>query len=170
MLFPALFYLVMKVWIRIIFEILYFSLVLSLRCYLLMDIGVELEQWSSLLVPRRFCDQFARANFCSLELTVPGSEWPSSRSHNFWTVCRNLEFYIPLESSWSEESNGILILVIKGQERKWIIGSMKIRICLRVFYLILCLGNLKCCLASGAPTHHLSQHLVSKYTRINERP
>ena len=40
MLFPALFYLVMKVWIRIIFEILYFSLVLSLRCYLLMDIGV----------------------------------------------------------------------------------------------------------------------------------
>ena len=70
MLFPALFYLVMKVWIRIIFEILYFSLVLSLRCYLLMDIGVELEQWSSLLVPRRFCDQFARANCSGLRMTI----------------------------------------------------------------------------------------------------
>ena len=70
MLFPALFYLVMKVWIRIIFEILYFSLVLSLRCYLLMDIGVELEQWSSLLVPRRFCDQFARANCSGLGMTI----------------------------------------------------------------------------------------------------
>ena len=125
MLFPALFYLVMKVWIRIIFEILYFSLVLSLRCYLLMDIGVELEQWSSLLVPRRFCDQFARANFCSLELTVPGSEWPSSGSHNFWIVRRNLEFYIPLESSRSKESNGILYLMIKGWQRKWIFWSKK---------------------------------------------
>ena len=100
--------------------------------------GSSVEPTFSLLEPRRFCDQFARANFCSLELTVPGSEWPSSRSHNFWIVCQNLEFYIPLESSRSEESNDILCLMIKGRERKWIFGSMKTRICLRVFNLILC--------------------------------
>ena len=47
----------------------------------------------------------------------------SSESHNFWFVCRKLEFYIPLESSWSVESNGILILMNRDWKRKWVLDQ-----------------------------------------------
>ena len=100
MLFPALFYLVMKVWIRIIFEILYFSLVLSLRCYLLMDIGVL---------------------YTVGKLSKQGIQW-----------------YTMLNDQRLTKKVDILI----NEKLEYVEGLLS-------WYCVL--GNLKCCLPSGAP-------------------
>ena len=100
MLFPALFYLVMKVWIQIIFEILYFSLVLSLRCYLLMDIGVL---------------------YTVGKLSKQGIQW-----------------YTMLNDQRLTKKVDILI----NEKLEYVEGLLS-------WYCVL--GNLKCCLPSGAP-------------------
>ena len=100
MLFPALFNLVMKVWIRIIFEILYSSLVLSLRCYLLMDIGVL---------------------YTVGKLSKQGIQW-----------------YTMLNDQRLTKKVDILL----NEKLEYVEGLLS-------WYCVL--GNLKCCLPSGAP-------------------